>query len=684
MTDDLKWPVQIASLGPSSAGTMLWRRGGQLHLTVLVKVTFGLAPGGIMAPVDPIEIRRVELHHGDNPTRSIRAPSELWPFLPGAEVLFTGHAHCPEGQEEQVLPVRLSLLRNRKIVLDKTLLVFGDRTPPARGEAPPEPQPFQRMPLVYERAYGGIGSPDNPHGVGYGSKPGKKMPNIVHPTKGPEQMAGLGPISCFVPARKRLLHGHPRKLLEGRIAELPDEVDPTYFHAAPEDQRLPRIFGDELIALEHLNAALPRLETRLPQVSAAARIYTPDGVELALGLDADMLLIDGDREVCSLVFRGNLPVHDESLLPDVTVLGAFSLSGEPIRWPTPEERRAQGTPSPVPSAAASRPADFSVTQTLDDADVEPVDALDAPTAMLPVDMLLPGGLTLSLDAEPTDHGNAPKIAETPVDPPAPAVSRWEGTYVLNDAESSAASSFQAPFAVPPPGSSSPGGAAPIPGAPFAPPPRGRLKTIPLVEVHPFPSPSASVIYPSFDDDDDEDNMRTQRINIAVQKRIEDPPTQDATMDLMGPGEVGVGAPFPLSEPGLTTPASAPLPGAPWGPAAEPAPDSDDEAGETINLKPVRKVEPEVTVEPAAPPPAIEPAPPEVAPPLPAIEPAPAPVAAPEPAPAKPDAPAANGWSWATVAGSEKEIAERDAKPRPPPAPKPAVKGALYGKFAGKK
>lgn len=652
MTDERKWPVEIAALGRESVATMLWKKGEQLHVTVLVKVTFAFAPGGAMSPIDPVEIRRVELHHGENPTRSICAPAELWPFLPSAEVLLTGHAHCPSGREERVLEARLCLLRNRKTVLDKTLLVFGDRVPPARGEAPPEPAPFRRMPLVYERAYGGIGSPDNPFGVGFGSKPGRRMPNIVHPTQGPEQMAGFGPISCYVPARKRLLHGAPRKLLEGRVAELPDELDPAYFHSAPEDQRIPKLRGDEQIVLENLHPSFPRLEMRLPHVKAAARIYTPDGLELALPLHADMLLIDGDRETCSLVFRASLPVHDESLLPNVSILGAVSMLGESIHWPTSEQHRAPGArplASQPPPPAPPPPADFSQTQQLGDADVIPVDSLDAPTAMLPVAMLVPS-----------------EVASAGLDSPRPAAGRWEGTYVLNDAESNAAATFQAPFAVPPPGSSQPGIAAPIPGAPFS--PRTPLETLPLLERPAHGARKIPVVY-AVSDDDEDDNLSTRRIHVAPKVTFEDPPTAETWVRPAGddrdPSANAMRAPFPLAAPrARESETAAPIPGAPWDPSspAHPAIESSDDAVETLQLRPPPQVEP--SVQP------VEPGPPPAEPPRaePAVE-------------KKPPGP---GWSWASVAGSEKEAAERDPKPRPPPAPKPAVKGSLYGKFGSKK
>ena len=73
MTQDRSWPVPVDALGPVAAGVVLWRIRDQLHLTVIVKATFGLADDAMMSVAEPVEIYRAEVHHQGNPTRSIRA-----------------------------------------------------------------------------------------------------------------------------------------------------------------------------------------------------------------------------------------------------------------------------------------------------------------------------------------------------------------------------------------------------------------------------------------------------------------------------------------------------------------------------------------------------------------------------------------------------------------------------------
>src|SRR5262249_48066473 len=140
-------------------------------------------------------------------TRSVEAATDLAPYLPRCDVTLTGHAHAPGGCSAS--SVRLALYRGTRPLLHKTLHVYGDRA----GRS--VPQPFTRMPLVYERAFGGPGIAGNPVG--------SELPNIVSPAD-PAKPAGFGPISRFWPARRRLLGKLDRRVLEAPIAEIPDAV----------------------------------------------------------------------------------------------------------------------------------------------------------------------------------------------------------------------------------------------------------------------------------------------------------------------------------------------------------------------------------------------------------------------------------------------------------------------------
>ena len=326
MTADRAWPMQITSLGGAVGATVVWRTRGQLSLTVIVKATFALVPYEAMVLHAPEAIHRGELHHRDNPTRSVRVTSDLAPYLGRADVVFTGHAYAPENRRVPRQVVRLAIYRDRPLI-EKTLHVYGDR----EGTNPPKP--FQRMAVAYERAYGGVGWKANPLGIGFTghNKEPTGLPNVVNPTD-PTLTDGFGPISRNWPVRKKLLGKMDRKLLERPIAEIPDDFDWTYFQAAPADQQTDFLQGDEWIVLDGLHAELPRLQSILPGARGAARLYGPEG-SLPIELHADTLRIDGDEQRCSLVWRGITPIRDEASIAALRVLVGVELPGESIQWP---------------------------------------------------------------------------------------------------------------------------------------------------------------------------------------------------------------------------------------------------------------------------------------------------------------------------------------------------------------
>ncbi|HEY4116447.1 MAG TPA: DUF2169 domain-containing protein [Byssovorax sp.] len=351
--------VEIAPLGPIQAASAGFSQRGGTHLTLVVKATFSLVHDGVAELVDPEPVHAAEVHQKNNPTRSIRAASDLAPYQRRADVMFVGHAYAPGGQPTPAVRARLLVLRDATPLVDKTLVIEGDA-----GDG--GPLPFERMPIVYERAFGGAGWADNPLGVG--ATEGSARPNVIDP-RDPSRSAGFAPISRAWPARRRLLGAADRKKLELPIAELPDSFDWSYFQSAPLDQQTEFLRGDERIVLEGVHPTLPRLETRLPSTRAAARVFGLAGAaSRPLALQLDTLLIDGDAMTCSAVYRAIIPVAGPEafgalrVVAGLEVLGlaqqvlAFDAAGNftAMPWPaTAEEVFAARARAPEPSLADS-------------------------------------------------------------------------------------------------------------------------------------------------------------------------------------------------------------------------------------------------------------------------------------------------------------------------------------------
>lgn len=279
-------------------------------MTVVVKATFEVVPDGEAKLIDPEPVTERDRHFDRSPERSVAQASELAPYLPSAGVTCHGTAHAV-GAPTPSASVRLSLTREDRILIDKTINVFGDR---ARA-TPSIIEPFSAIPLVYERSIGGAAHPDNPVGCGADHR----LPNLVDPDDF-SKPTGFGPIGWNWPPRKRLLAGIDTRKLLARIPDLSGRLDWSYFHATPADQRLRGyLYGGEWVELHGMSPTHAVLRTQLPKLAGHARatLLMPYGAAPAEPLDmlCDTLAIDADRGRMSLVWRGNgaLSVGEDAL-----------------------------------------------------------------------------------------------------------------------------------------------------------------------------------------------------------------------------------------------------------------------------------------------------------------------------------------------------------------------------------
>jgi uncharacterized protein YjbI with pentapeptide repeats len=316
--------ITTTALTPAACSAAPWRTAGAWWITVVVKGTFRLVPGEAAQLVAPLELVREDRHRASG---SLEAASETAaPYLPGAGVMLTGHAYPPSGRPGTAAAARLAIGREKPL-LDKTLYAYGDRI--GTGI-----QPFDKMPLVYERTYGGPSNAENP--VGLGAAGTVPLPNLydVHRSARP---AGFGPVSRTWPARKRLLGTFDERALHAPEPEIPAALDWRYFHAAPPDQQIDVLRVDEWIVLDGMHPTLARIQTRLPSAIGKAKWHrltsSGPGAGTAVELVADTLVIDADRLLCSIVWRGRFALERPEMASQVSVSAGIELPGQPIAWP---------------------------------------------------------------------------------------------------------------------------------------------------------------------------------------------------------------------------------------------------------------------------------------------------------------------------------------------------------------
>lgn len=312
---------------------MAFRYRGRLAVTLVAKATFAIVPEGVAELVAPREVVSADRTWGDHPTKSLAAASELAPYLPRCDVVLTGHAH-PRDAGASMTAARLALARAGKPLLDKTLHVRGGARGGSRLGA------SAGWPITYEHARGGPGEP-NPVGT--------DAPTVLDPAD-PSRMGGFGPIAPFWPERRRLLGSIDRRALLGAPVEVPDELSWSYYQCAPLDQQLDPLQGGEWLVLDGMHPERARVRTALPTLRPAARAL---GVAGELGpLSCDMLVIDADALVLSLVWRGHVRLERGDELSRLHLVVGLAGPDRPVDWALLERS------APTPSHTASPPSEL--------------------------------------------------------------------------------------------------------------------------------------------------------------------------------------------------------------------------------------------------------------------------------------------------------------------------------------
>ncbi|WP_129573475.1 DUF2169 domain-containing protein [Sorangium cellulosum] len=256
-----RWPVAMTSLGRASAATLVWGLRGQRYVTAVVKATFGLVAEGAMALGEPDPIVPGEVP--DPSGVGLRSAGDLAPYLREVDVLLTGHAGVPPTVAGEI-QVRLAVVQEGALRLDRCVTLDGSA------------------------------------GSALGSEGQRRV-----------RVDGMGPLSRRWPRREALLGAADPRRLEGVALEVPDGLDWGYFQAAPPEQRMERLLGDEWVVLGGIVAQRPRLRTQLPGARGVARLYRREERApregAALSLRADTLQIDADRRCCSVVCEGTRP-----------------------------------------------------------------------------------------------------------------------------------------------------------------------------------------------------------------------------------------------------------------------------------------------------------------------------------------------------------------------------------------
>lgn len=313
---------------------------GAPFLSVIIKGTFKIPTGGgpARAAAEQLPIFTAdEPYNPKEPGGVLKFESDLVPFKPRTDVVLVGHAYAPYGRAAKVVDVEIEVG-----ALKKKLRVFGDRAwsfPSEQADAIPYvvgPAEFVKMPLTYDRAFGGIDKtaplrPREPHfkpwcernylGKGFcgartvASINGTPLPNIEDPDDlirtwdSNPRPAGCGFFPRNSRPRVEWFGTYDEKWGAERKPELPlDFRFDAYNGADLTMQGAPYLVGNERVRLSNV-ASGGRMEFDLPAILPRTFV-SMDGALRELANHLDTLVLMPDDSICSLVWRGTLALAD--------------------------------------------------------------------------------------------------------------------------------------------------------------------------------------------------------------------------------------------------------------------------------------------------------------------------------------------------------------------------------------
>jgi hypothetical protein len=322
--------LQLRNETPFAAQLLLLPNANGIDtLFAVIKGTFAL--GAQLALADEqVAVVLADQHHGDPAKTSIRTPSDVCLEKPGTDVLLIGSAWSPDGAPTWQMDVSLRVGPAAKVVR-----VFGDRCWDVGPTAVSVRwvTPFERMPLVWERAFGGADrtdkgettEPRNPVGLGFRKSAGAKpladmpLPNIEDPAalisswKDVPAPAGFAPVAAHWEPRKSFAGTYDDSWQRDRAPYLPTDFDARFFQLAPPDLVVPGgLRGGESVDVRGVKPDGSAIQFVLPTLAVQAS-FRLDGGEQVRMASLDTLILEPDASRLIMVWRAALPCAKQAL-----------------------------------------------------------------------------------------------------------------------------------------------------------------------------------------------------------------------------------------------------------------------------------------------------------------------------------------------------------------------------------
>ena len=295
---------------------------------LVVAGTFDVPPPGSAVPEQlaphctQLPVPLADVYNGVPGASSLKWEGQGGFGRPGTDIYLSGHA-CAVGGH----PVTSVTVNVRIGACSRDAVVFGDRRW-RRGVVETiasAPVPFERLPLTYERSFGGFvdegsardrkAADRNPVGLGlYTGGPAARdraLPNIEDPraligsSHDRPLPIGFGPVARSWMPRRSLAGSFTTEWVAERAPLWPRDVDPNFFVAAsPGLHATPRLTGGEAVELVGLHPD-GVMRFALPTHRLVAR-FDAAGRSLRRQLVLDTIMFDTDALTVTLIWRASV------------------------------------------------------------------------------------------------------------------------------------------------------------------------------------------------------------------------------------------------------------------------------------------------------------------------------------------------------------------------------------------
>ncbi len=321
----------IGNTTPFQCETLfLTDEGGFQILIPIIKASFSFGKSKLVSTAEEQVSLNLEGEYWDKPENSSYKYEPETAFVkPYTDVVLIGHAHPAKTDDTEVH------VGFRVGSVSKIVKVTGDRywVKGAGTISMTKPKPFEKIPLMYENAFGGWDrthknpdkhtfEPRNPVGTGFRSRlasfeEGIRLPNLEDPQHPIKTMwdtpppAGFGFTSPNWQPRASFAGTYDEQWMKDRMPLLPTDFDRRFFNAASPGLVAPGyLIGNEPVVIENASPR-GRLEFNLPGISSPmCHVELRGNQHHELQTNLDTVIVNTDEDLVFLIWRTHIVLRN--------------------------------------------------------------------------------------------------------------------------------------------------------------------------------------------------------------------------------------------------------------------------------------------------------------------------------------------------------------------------------------